>query len=437
MALGISALAGRTASVGGVLAGRRQRAFRPEERQDNPDRQPAPSSGQPQTPPVPTTPVPDPAPTPAAQGGGIAPTSDETRWRGRDRGEGNGGGASFDIGSMLGGLIRPRNNQQTAPAPTTGGPGSTTPAAPTTTAPTAPPVSATPAPAQQGIAPRALLDDSVSNRVTGLIDQNSDLMRQAAQNGMAIANRRGLINSSIAAGAAQGEVLRTAIPIASQDAAQAAARNLQSLDAGDQMARLQRQIDSAEGQQKLDLQSQMERLKAAATFDQERVKLQGTIDKALQASGAQQQQELAKAQGEIAKALQAQTDAATLERLNTQFVQNTEAAAKANEYTLQQIAAQGTIAMQETLAKAQASLQELQISIAANNKAKVAELTTQIFAYESQLRAALLSNTEMPASERAAYEKAISSLGDPARAYVNGLYAAPVTGGIAPPGVQL
>jgi hypothetical protein len=75
-------------------------------------------------------------------------------------------------------------------------------------------------------------DDSVTNRLTGLMSSDNPLMRQAQTAGLQQANRRGLLNSSIAVGAAQAEAYRTALPIAQQEAAQAAQYNALSREIG-------------------------------------------------------------------------------------------------------------------------------------------------------------------------------------------------------------
>lgn len=68
-------------------------------------------------------------------------------------------------------------------------------------------------------------DDSVSKQVTGLMSQDSALMRQAKAAGTTTAARRGLLNSSIAAGASQNAALGYVTPIASQQAQQIATAN--------------------------------------------------------------------------------------------------------------------------------------------------------------------------------------------------------------------
>lgn len=58
----------------------------------------------------------------------------------------------------------------------------------------------------------------VSNQLTSLLSKDSVLMKQAAERSKAEANRMGLLSSSMAVGAGQGEMVRQALPIAQQDA---------------------------------------------------------------------------------------------------------------------------------------------------------------------------------------------------------------------------
>lgn len=69
-------------------------------------------------------------------------------------------------------------------------------------------------------------DDSVANKVAAITAGSSDYMRQAKTNGLQVANRRGLGNSSMAVGAAQASAIDRATPIASQEASQIAGYNL-------------------------------------------------------------------------------------------------------------------------------------------------------------------------------------------------------------------
>lgn len=78
-------------------------------------------------------------------------------------------------------------------------------------------------------------DDSVVNSLMRLMSADSPLMRQAQTSGLQSANRRGLLNSSMAVQAAQGAAYNAAVPIASQEAAQAAKENLANLNASTQV----------------------------------------------------------------------------------------------------------------------------------------------------------------------------------------------------------
>ena len=61
-------------------------------------------------------------------------------------------------------------------------------------------------------------DQTVSGQLSGLLSQDSPLMQRAKYQGIATANSRGLLNSSLAAGAAQAAMIDAALPVAQQDA---------------------------------------------------------------------------------------------------------------------------------------------------------------------------------------------------------------------------
>ena len=67
---------------------------------------------------------------------------------------------------------------------------------------------------------------AVSDRVDAIIAKDSALMQRAATQGFQMANRRGLSNSSMAAGEAQNRVLDAAVPIATADAGDRLQRDL-------------------------------------------------------------------------------------------------------------------------------------------------------------------------------------------------------------------
>lgn len=88
-------------------------------------------------------------------------------------------------------------------------------------------------------------DDDVQNNLMRLMDPESPLMRQATTAGLRTANRRGLLNSSIAAGAVQDSAYTAAVPLASQNASQAAQENLTNIGYDAQMRMQDRQLGSA------------------------------------------------------------------------------------------------------------------------------------------------------------------------------------------------
>lgn len=110
----------------------------------------------------------------------------------------------------------PANAQPTTapaapPITTTQTPGSTQPASP---------ASATPPPSSNFALPQLTpkTESTVAGQVQNLTGKNSGLLQQARSVGMKQAARRGLTNSSIAAGATQAAVYDRVLPIAQQDA---------------------------------------------------------------------------------------------------------------------------------------------------------------------------------------------------------------------------
>lgn len=75
-------------------------------------------------------------------------------------------------------------------------------------------------------------DDKVDSEVSRITSAGGPLMQQAKTDGLATAQRRGLLNSSMAVGAAQGAVINAALPMAQQNAQQTATKNLSSQEYG-------------------------------------------------------------------------------------------------------------------------------------------------------------------------------------------------------------
>lgn len=347
--------------------------------------------------------------------------------------------------------------------------------------------------------PPANLDDSSASRLQGMITSGSPLMRIAEQNGLNLANRRGLLNSSIAVGAAQRAQIEAAQPFALTDAQIAAQKNLSREDQAAQMARLQEQgrinsglaeqqfgfqrilqgqeneaqmnrlltqlstsermqdrdlaaslqrlreqnqsemtrlqeqLKSADAQQQRDIQAQMERLNtsmagemqrlvAAAGFDMSRLQAQGQIDIARDAANARNAQDLARVQGQIQSALQAQGNTEQIQRMGVELANNLALQSQDQNNALARIAATGDQEIRRLVEAANQERVTLQQSIAAQDRERMANAMVSIFQIEGQMRAALLSNTNIPAAERSGYERAISSLGNPIREYIDQLF---------------
>lgn len=127
-------------------------------------------------------------------------------------------------GSMPSPTPQPTTTQAGAPtAPTTTGTGSGT-VQPTTSGPA-------PMPNRPPIQLEAVPDaPTVSERLTEITGADSRLMRQARTSGFQAANRRGLLNSSMAVGAAEDAAYRTGVTVASQEAQMAADARKGALD---------------------------------------------------------------------------------------------------------------------------------------------------------------------------------------------------------------
>jgi len=106
-----------------------------------------------------------------------------------------------------------------------------------------------------------LEDDSVSTRLTGLLADNNKYIQTARAAGQRTAGRRGLLNTSIAGGAAESAAIAAAAPLASQDSAQTFQRNQAVLEGGisyDNNSRLQQ--EQITGQKDLNTQQNTHQL---------------------------------------------------------------------------------------------------------------------------------------------------------------------------------
>lgn len=105
--------------------------------------------------------------------------------------------------------------------------------------------------------------DDVQNRVKNIASQDSALNQMARTEAAKVMNSRGMLNSSMYAGAAQDAVLRQAVPIASQESSQAfsasesglqraSTEGMQDKDIANQKALQQTDIGFRQGEGALD-----------------------------------------------------------------------------------------------------------------------------------------------------------------------------------------
>lgn len=84
--------------------------------------------------------------------------------------------------------------------------------------------------------------NSVEARLTRILGADSPLMQRARTKGLEVANSRGLLNSSMAAGTAMNSMIDAALPIASQDSQQGNQRYMQGREIDNQRYMQQQEI---------------------------------------------------------------------------------------------------------------------------------------------------------------------------------------------------
>lgn len=161
--------------------------------------------------------------------------------------------------------------------------------------------------------------ESVADRVTSLTSKDNAYMQQARSQAARAANGRGLINSSIAAGAGEDAAIKSALPIATHEASLAGQRNvaeagfrnqqtMQQVDNEAQMGRLQynteanaaaqqRDIDAARTNLHSQLTAQAELQRASAAAEKDRLGMQLTA--AEKNALVEQQAQMARLQEEL------------------------------------------------------------------------------------------------------------------------------------------
>lgn len=181
---------------------------------------------------------------------------------------------------------------------------------------------------------RQMEDDSVIGQMNAITDSGSQYIQQAEAAGVRTAQRRGLINSSVAAGASRGAAINAAAPLAMQEAQQRAQRNLTRLDAGFQDARLDRSIASNERMQGIDIASREGMQTQALAAESER------LGRQLTAQEQAQVREITNAQFMQGRDLENRTSLTTLELRSREGMQSQALAAESERLGRQLSAAE-------------------------------------------------------------------------------------------------
>jgi len=264
-------------------------------------------------------------------------------------------------------------------------------------------------------------DTSVSKRIQGLLSKDSPYMKQAETQGLQSANRRGLLNSSIAVGAAQESRVRAALPIASQEAAQAHESNVTGRGYQMQDVTQQRDITSREKMQGLDLASRERINTADIAASKERLGMQLTSQEKLALQDIQSRERMQgidieaqnqRLEAELGsrEALQAAQIAADKERLGMQL-------SSQEQLALQELnAAKERLGMQlesnQELAVLDANLRErlTAMDLSSGDLRTAASLASSFESAYSNMIAGIMANPDIPAAERQRYMDHVNSL---------------------------
>ena len=244
-------------------------------------------------------------------------------------------------------------------------------------------------------------DTGVATRLTGLLSSDNPYMKQAETIGKQAANRRGLLNSSIAVTGIEDARIRAALPIASQDAGQAHEREIQgrNLQSGD--IQQTRGIASQELMQGRDITSREALTREGFAHDTE---LQGADianRERMQQAGFGHETGLQTA--DIAnRQWLAQFDAATQERLQTLDAQT------------RQLMQGIELEQQQRIAN---------MNVASGERTSAASVAASLEQSYAQMIASITNNESIPAAERQALLTHASRMRDSNLALVEQFYA--------------
>jgi hypothetical protein len=265
----------------------------------------------------------------------------------------------------------------------------------------------------------AMQDTGVASRVAALTAEDSPLMKQARTSGLQLANARGVLNSSIAAGASEDAALRAATPIASQEAAQAQQTNTQRYDLSAAMDRLRAQA-GFESQARAEGYSYSAALNQQGyAYQAQQLLNQQKFEKDMAAVQQGYQVDTANLQATLQSKLQSQANDEQIQRMGVDLSNNLKLTAAQGQNALNQIKAQGDTNLTLQANQFQEALKELTLTLNEQNSVAMANASVNLFQAEAQLRASLLANENIPAAERAAYEQQISALTGPTRDYIS------------------
>lgn len=261
------------------------------------------------------------------------------------------------------------------------------------------------------IDPNTYENDDVVGQLNSITAADSGYMQLARTSGLQTANRRGLLNTSLAAGASQAAAIAAAAPLAQQNAGQAASRNL---------ARVQGFYTGQ--QQDKDIAARERMLASQLSSEETRLGRQLTSQEQMQMRDISNKLEM---QGiDLATQRQMQQEQITSSQRIAQMNIDSEEARLGRTLTAQEVAQQKDLAAQQARQQAQIAasqkLTELQeagalarTNIDATTRTKLAELETatakqtaalnyylaqdQIYA---QSVSSLYANADMPAPAR-------------------------------------
>ena len=117
-------------------------------------------------------------------------------------------------------------------------------------------------------------ESTVEGRLSGLLSQQSPYMDRARQEGVKAANRRGLLNTSMAVGASQGAAIDRALPIAQQDAATFAEQQFRNQGYSNEAARYLAEQSVERENLQAGLEQQTREFNAARQFEADKINQQ-------------------------------------------------------------------------------------------------------------------------------------------------------------------